>query len=63
MDTRKSAHLSSRRWPAQVFVWQGGMRGRDVESAPPNVADPNYSTPLPALDALGGHSMTKPLVV
>jgi len=34
LGTRKSAHLSSRRCPAQEFVWQEGGWGRDAESGP-----------------------------
>ena len=42
--------------PDAIYVWKGLTVFDNADaSGSTNVADPNYSTPLPALDALGGH--------
>lgn len=41
--------------PDEIFVWNGLTIFDNADSSGSvNVSDPNYSTPLPALDALGG---------
>jgi arabinogalactan endo-1,4-beta-galactosidase len=42
--------------PDAIYVWNGLTIFDNADtSGSANVNDPNYSTPLPALDALGGH--------
>jgi arabinogalactan endo-1,4-beta-galactosidase len=42
--------------PDAIYVWNGLTIFDNADaSGSTNVNDPNYSTPLPALDALGGH--------
>jgi len=42
--------------PDAIYVWNGLTIFDNADSSgTTNVSDPNYSTPLPALDALGGH--------
>jgi arabinogalactan endo-1,4-beta-galactosidase len=42
--------------PDSIYVWNGLTIFDNADtSGITNVSDPNYSTPLPALDALGGH--------
>jgi arabinogalactan endo-1,4-beta-galactosidase len=42
--------------PDSIYVWNGLTIFDNADSSgSTNVNDPNYSTPLPALDALGGH--------
>jgi arabinogalactan endo-1,4-beta-galactosidase len=42
--------------PDAIYVWNGLTIFDNADSSgSTNVNDPNYSTPLPALDALGGH--------
>lgn len=42
--------------PDSIYVWNGLTIFDNADSSgTTNVNDPNYSTPLPALDALGGH--------
>jgi hypothetical protein len=41
--------------PDAIYVWNGLTIFDNADtSGATNVNDPNYSTPLPALDALGG---------
>jgi len=41
--------------PDAIYVWNGLTIFDNADtSGSTNVNDPNYSTPLPALDALGG---------
>lgn len=42
--------------PDAIYVWNGLTIFDNADSSgTTNISDPNYSTPLPALDALGGH--------
>jgi len=42
--------------PDSIYIWNGLTIFDNADSnGTTNVNDPNYSTPLPALDALGGH--------
>ena len=42
--------------PDAVYAWNGLTIFDNADSSgTTNISDPNYSTPLPALDALGGH--------
>jgi arabinogalactan endo-1,4-beta-galactosidase len=42
--------------PDSIYVWNGLTIFDNADSSgSTDVNDPNYSTPLPALDALGGH--------
>ena len=42
--------------PDAIYVWNGLTLFDNADtSGSTNVSDPNYATPLPALDALGGH--------
>ena len=42
--------------PDAIYVWNGLTIFDNADtSGTTNVNDPNYSTPLPALDSLGGH--------
>lgn len=42
--------------PDAIYVWNGLTIFDNADtSGATNVNDPSYATPLPALDALGGH--------
>jgi hypothetical protein len=42
--------------PDAIYVWNGLTLFNNADSSgSTNVNDPDYSTPLPALDALGAH--------